>query len=101
MIGCRITDSVLVAHELVRGYNRSVHNQQRATEVDLMQAFDSVDWRFIFQLLSTYGFPWRFLQWTAACITSPYLSICVNGSLMGYFLREKVFSRAIPCFHLL
>ncbi|XP_059441952.1 uncharacterized protein LOC132174291 [Corylus avellana] len=39
--------------------------------------------------LHCYGFPEKFLRWIKECITSPRFSICLNGTLVGYFEGKK------------
>ncbi|XP_031387323.1 uncharacterized protein LOC116200633 [Punica granatum] len=59
--GRRISDNVLLAHELVRNYHS----------------------------LEAMGFPPIFLWWIKGCITSPYFSVAINGSLAGYFPGQR------------
>jgi len=47
----------LHAHEIVMNYHK-VEGPARCTiKVDLMTAYESVDWNFIFHCLSAIGFP--------------------------------------------
>ncbi|XVE56937.1 hypothetical protein DITRI_Ditri04bG0050900 [Diplodiscus trichospermus] len=80
-----ITDNVLLAQELVRGYNRSSISPRCAVKVDLQKAFDSLSWDFIFKVLESMQMPYLFLGWIKACITSPWFSIAVNGGFASYF----------------
>jgi hypothetical protein len=54
-----------------------------------MKAYDSVDWDFIVQCLSCFGFPTRFTNRIKMCITSPRFTISLNGTLVGYFKGGK------------
>lgn len=79
----------LLAHELVRGYTRSSISPRCALKIDLKKAFDSVSWRYLISLMLAFGFPLHFVLWIATCIASPYFSVVVNGSLVGYFPGAK------------
>lgn len=55
-------------------------------KIDLFKAFGSLNWDFIFNLLQAAGFSLTYIKWIKSCITSPWYSISVNGSLAGFFL---------------
>ncbi|PKI34170.1 hypothetical protein CRG98_045449 [Punica granatum] len=54
-----------------------------------MKAFDSLSWEFIFNSLEALNFPPSFLWWIKGCITFPYFSVAINGTLAGYFLGKR------------
>jgi hypothetical protein len=58
-------------------------------KVDLMKAYDSVNWEFTIHCLHCFGFPMKFLNWIKECITSPRFSVCLSGTLVGYFEGKK------------
>ncbi|PKI53937.1 hypothetical protein CRG98_025639 [Punica granatum] len=60
-----------------------------AIKIDLMKAFDSLSWDFILNTMEALGFPPTFLRWIKSCITSPYFSVAINGSLAGYFPGQR------------
>jgi hypothetical protein len=84
-----ISENVLLAQELVRGYHKKKGNPRCTFKVDLMKAYDSVNWEFILQCLHCFGFPKIFLGWIKECITTPKFSMCINGTLAGYFEGKK------------
>jgi hypothetical protein len=65
-------------------------------KIDLMKAYDSVNWDFIIHCLSCFGFPLRFINWVKECITSPRFSISINGTLVGYFKGAKGLRQGDP-----
>jgi hypothetical protein len=65
-------------------------------KIDLMKAYDSVDWEFILHCLTCFGFPAKFTNWVKVCITSPRFSISLNGSLIGYFPGGKGLRQGDP-----
>lgn len=91
-----ISENVLLAQELVRNYHRNGSSPRCTMKVDLMKAYDSVDWEFIVHCLSCFGFPARFTNWIKMCITSPRFSISLNGTLVGYFKGEKGLRQGDP-----
>ena len=56
-----------------------------ALKIDIKKAFDSMEWDFILEVLSCFGFSSLFYKWIHAIIISTKLSIIINGSPRGYF----------------
>jgi hypothetical protein len=55
------------------------------SKIDLMKAYDSLEWEFILRSLLCFGIPGPFVAWIRVCRTNPKFSIFVNGTLVGYF----------------
>lgn len=92
-----MSKNVLLAQELVRNYHRPRGNPRCTMKVDLMKAYDFVDWDFLVHCLFCFEFLARFTKWIKVCITSPRFSISINGTPVGYFRGEKGL-RLIPLF---
>jgi hypothetical protein len=84
-----ISENVLLAQEIVRNYHKDKGAPRCTLKIDLMKAYDSVNWEFMIYCLHCFGFPKKFLSWIRECVTSPRFSICLNGTLVGYFEGEK------------
>jgi len=50
-------------------------------KIDIAKAFDTVDWRFLLQLLQHLGFSRRWLDWIALILSSASTRVVTNGSL--------------------
>ena len=55
-------DNVLVASELVKGYIKVTLSPRCAIKIDLQKAFDSLDWKFIPNVLFALKFPDFFID---------------------------------------
>jgi hypothetical protein len=91
-----ISENVLLAQELVRNYHKKKGKPRCTLNIDLMKAYDSVNWEFIIHCLHCFEFPDRFLSWIKEYITSPKFSICINGTLVGYFEGKKGLRQGDP-----
>lgn len=80
-----LVENVLLATEMVQGFNRADISKRGLLKVDLRKAFDSVNWDFIIQILRTADFPPVFINWISQCLTTTSFSIDVNGELCGFF----------------
>lgn len=82
--------------ELVRNYQRDSGIARCAIKIDLMKAYDSVDWDFLFEVMSAMDFPPLFISWIRTCITSAMFFVVINGELKGYFKGEKGLRQGDP-----
>jgi hypothetical protein len=94
--GRNIAENVLLAQEMVRNYHRKDGQPRCTMKIDLMKAYDSVNWNFLIHCLSCFGFPPKFVNWIKECITSPRFSISLNGTLIGYFKGAKGLRKGDP-----
>lgn len=74
---------------MVKNYHKNKGKPSCAIKIDIMKAFDSVNWRFVLNVLRAMGFPSKFISWVQACITSPFFSVKINGISEGYFPAKK------------
>ncbi|XP_010481206.1 PREDICTED: uncharacterized protein LOC104760055 [Camelina sativa] len=89
-------DNVLLASELVQGYNNNGTSKRGMLKIDLRKAFDSIEWSFILDILVTTRFPARYIHWISQCIKTTRFSIAVNGELCGYFKGKKGLRQGDP-----
>jgi hypothetical protein len=92
----RIVENILFAQELVSDYHKSQGKPRCTLKVDLMKAYDSIDWKFVLHGLVCFGAPLKFIGWIQECITSPRFSISLNSSLVGYFQGRKSLRQEDP-----
>ncbi|XP_058181312.1 uncharacterized protein LOC131299748 [Rhododendron vialii] len=71
-------DNILLMQELVKNYHKDNGQPRCAIKMDLMKAYDSVDWNFVLDMMRVMEFPNQFILWVEACITSPMFSIFIN-----------------------
>lgn len=77
--GRQITDNIILATELIKGYTRKSISPRCMIKVDLRKAYDSLEWPFLHAKLHYLGFPLKFVDWIMACVTSVSYSILING----------------------
>ncbi|GJZ64173.1 hypothetical protein Tco_0620594 [Tanacetum coccineum] len=65
-------------------------------QVDIQKAYDTVDYNFLKLTLLAFGFHTRMVAWIMECVTSTSFSICINGSLHGYFKGKRGLRQGDP-----
>jgi hypothetical protein len=80
-----ISENVLLAQEIVRDYHKDKGNPRCTLKVDLMKAYDSINWDFMMYSLHSFGFPEKFLRWIKKCITSSRFSHMLEWDLGWLF----------------
>lgn len=94
--GRLLVENVLLATEMVQGFNRANISSRGLLKVDLKKVFDSVKWDFILQILRTADFPPVFINWISECLTTTSFSVNVNGELCGFFQGTRGLRQGDP-----
>ena len=94
--GRRGADSILLAHELVHSYQSRRLPPRCLLKVDLMKAFDSVDWTYLNAVLLAFGFPAWMVDRIMKCITTVRYSISLNGEMVGFFPGARGLQQGDP-----
>lgn len=90
-----ILDGVMIANEVIEWWKLS---QQRGVilKLDFEKAYDSVNWGFLFSMLSNFGFGEKWLGWIKECLFSSGISVPVNGSPTDEFSPQKWLRQGDP-----
>ncbi|KAG7563624.1 Reverse transcriptase domain [Arabidopsis suecica] len=94
--GRQLSENVLLASEIIQGYNRRNISPRAMLKVDLRKAFDSVRWDFILSTLKAIGIREKYIGWITECICTPSFSICVNGQSHGFFKSSRGLRQGDP-----
>ena len=65
-------------------------------KLDFEKAYDNLDHRFLDDMLDEMGFGWKWRQWIRHCISSPAISVLVNGSPTKEFGLERGLHQGDP-----
>ncbi|GJY43525.1 RNA-directed DNA polymerase, eukaryota, reverse transcriptase zinc-binding domain protein [Tanacetum coccineum] len=83
--GRKITDNILLAQELFRGYNMKQNVKKVSFKIDLQKSYDTISWEFLKDVFVMFGFHEKMVSWIMTCVTSTKFSININGKRVGYF----------------
>ncbi|KAG7579142.1 Reverse transcriptase domain [Arabidopsis thaliana x Arabidopsis arenosa] len=94
--GRSLAENVLLATEMVHGYNWKNISPRGMLKVDLRKAFDSVRWDFVIAAMRALAIPKRFINWVYQCISTPTFTVSVNGCNGGFFKSTKGLRQGDP-----
>ncbi|GJY56041.1 hypothetical protein Tco_0455156 [Tanacetum coccineum] len=94
--GRRISDNILITHELMHNYHRNRGPPRCAFKVDIQKAYDTVDWAFLENILVRFGFPNKMVKWIMACVSSTSFSLTINGNIHGFFKGKRWLRQGDP-----
>nr|GEV51275.1 hypothetical protein [Tanacetum cinerariifolium] len=79
-----ITNDVYLV-ELMHNYHLERCTPRCSFKVDIQKVYDTMDWDILRIIILGFGFHQKMVSLIMECVTSTLYSICVNGSLHGYF----------------
>ncbi|KAJ9542514.1 hypothetical protein OSB04_029020 [Centaurea solstitialis] len=94
--GRRIADNILMAHELVAGYQRDTGQPRCAFKIDLRKAYDTVDWDYMSTMLHGFGFHPVLCKWISEMLNTSSFSIALNGETFGFFKGARGLRQGDP-----
>ena len=104
-VGCikgrLLCKNVLLASELVTGFHKRGPTTKGCLQIDLMKAYNNLNWDFLFNILHAFDLPEVFIGWIKECITTTSFSISFNGELLKCFPGRKGLRQGDPISSLL
>lgn len=94
--GRLLAENVLLATDLVNGYNSQSISPRGMLKVDLRKAFDTVRWDFILASLRALAIPESFISLIQECLSTASFSVSVNGQSGGFFKSTKGIRQGDP-----
>ncbi|KAK3194323.1 hypothetical protein Dsin_025633 [Dipteronia sinensis] len=91
----QIIDSFVIAEEIIHTWRKS-KEMTPLVKLDFEKAYDSVDHSFLDSTLEDMRFSLKWRQWVKSCISSPSLSVLVNGCPTDQFLMERGLRQGDP-----
>ena len=86
--GRQMIDNIVAAEEIVAAWRRS-GTLGFLWKVDFAKAYDSIDWRYLWNVLRRRGFPEKWVRWMKLCVTTSSCSVLVNGRPKGGWFQPQ------------
>ncbi|XP_026428240.1 uncharacterized protein LOC113324120 [Papaver somniferum] len=94
--GRSIHENVLLASEMINETKKEKRGGNVALKLDISQAYDSVSWKFLFQVLQKYGFSTSWCDWLLTLFESAKMSVMINGGPSVFFSMGRGLKRGYP-----
>lgn len=94
--GRLLAENVLLATDLVNGYNTQSLSPRGMLKVDLRKAIDCVRWDFILASLKALAIPDSYIRLTSECLSTASFSDSFNGGSGGFFKSTKGIRQGDP-----
>ncbi|XP_074277930.1 uncharacterized protein LOC141601536 [Silene latifolia] len=65
-------------------------------KIDLQKAYDSIEWRFLQDMLSGLKFPHTSIELIMQCVYTPSYSLALNGDVFGFFKDKRGLRKRDP-----
>ncbi|XP_073359649.1 uncharacterized protein [Aegilops tauschii subsp. strangulata] len=95
--GRLITDNTLIAYECLHSIrNQRVKKPFFALKIDMMKAYDRVEWSYLHQCLTKLGFANSWIETVMRCVTNVRYAVRVNGQAINKDKSALFFGRHCP-----
>ncbi|XP_017980994.1 PREDICTED: uncharacterized protein LOC108663020 [Theobroma cacao] len=79
----------LLDAELIGKIDRKSRGGNIALKLDMMKAYDRLEWDFLFRILEQLGFNSQWICMICRCISNCWFYLLINGGSVGYFKSER------------
>ena len=86
--GRQMSEGIVLAEEIVAAWRRD-RTPGFLWKVDFSKAYDSLDWRFLWNVLRRRGFPETWVRWVKQCVTTTTFAVLVNGRPQGGWIHPQ------------
>ncbi|KAF7147859.1 hypothetical protein RHSIM_Rhsim03G0112800 [Rhododendron simsii] len=96
--GRQISDSVLIAHELMHSLKNRRYGKKGwvALKLDMAKAYDRIEWSYLEAVLRRFGFDEQWIRWVMACVTSVSFATVINGDKGELFSPSRGIRQGCP-----
>lgn len=87
--GQQIHGHIMLAYELIRGYNRKNSTPRCLLQMDIQKAYDTVNWRALEDILKELGFDRQFVNWIMHAVTTVSYKFNISGTLSKFLIARR------------
>nr|GEW06514.1 cysteine-rich receptor-like protein kinase [Tanacetum cinerariifolium] len=95
--GRQILDGCLISNEIVK-FAKKEGIELLIFKVDFEKSFNSINWKFLLDVMRQMGFESKWCKWIEACLPSALVSVLENSSPTDEFQMEQGIRQGNPLF---
>lgn len=99
--GRSIKDYICLTYKAINILNKKCYGRNVALKIDIAKAFDTLNQKFILQILRSFSFYNKFYQWIHIILHFSFLSVSINGILHGFFNCQRGVRQGDPLYTIL
>lgn len=69
----------------MKDYHKPSVSSRSVVKLDILKAFDTVNWSFVEVTLRAMNIPAQFVTWIMRCMDTATFSVSINVELEGFF----------------
>lgn len=93
--GRHIAENFIATREILSHINET-KNSAILVKIDFSKAFDSVNWKFILDVMTQRGFPNRWVRWVQDLLSSATSRVVINGEPIAFFAHKQGLRQGDP-----
>jgi len=93
--GRRISDNILLAHELCHNLHLERGRGRMCIKLDIRKAYDSISWSFLEGVMERFGLPRKWRRLILACVEASFV-VTVNGANSAPFMGRNGLRQGDP-----
>ena len=86
--GMQMLVTIIIAEDIIAQWKRS-YIVGFIWKVDFAKAYDSLDWRFLWNVFKRRGFPTIWIKWMKQCVCTTTFAVLVNGRPHGGWIHPQ------------
>ena len=94
--GRQIGDCISISQEMVDDLDRVVRGKNMVMKLDMMKAYDRLEWDFLFKVLDCFDFSQKFISLITSCLSNQFFSVKLHGELFGFFQNSRGLRQGDP-----
>ncbi|GJU23040.1 putative RNA-directed DNA polymerase, eukaryota, reverse transcriptase zinc-binding domain protein, partial [Tanacetum coccineum] len=95
ILGRRISDNILITQELMYSYHKKKGPPRCAFKIDIQKAYDTVDWRFLENILTRFGFHPTMVKWIMVVLHLHLFLLVSMATFMDTLKGKGVYDKEI------